>query len=337
MHRHIKEIAKNSCVWILALTFLLGPVKPVSAQPNAELPPVSPPPPTTPPVQAQPAPQQYSSGQLQQSGGPFNFRQFNSGAPQPMNGQPLPAQATPTQPMSAPPGSSFYPPLQNAPAAQFNMPAPTAPVAPVIAIPPSLSSDPYTRGKELIKQATGMIASGQLDAAIEPLQKSMDFRRVDPTPQFLLGLIYDSKGNLQAALNNYTQSIKKATSLGMDSSQLRINLANTLLKLNYVKEAEFDYKRAIEIDDKNDVAHLNYGRLLLFKGDNQAAFRELQRAHELMATDPNLPLYQALALKGLGNVEESRMQLQVFLERAKGINSDPRVINMAENLLSQMK
>jgi len=182
-----------------------------------------------------------------------------------------------------------------------------------------------------------MIAAGQLDSAIGLLQKSLEYRKVDPTPQFLLGLIYDQKGNSQAALSNYTLSVKKATSLGMDSSQLRINLANTLVKLNFLKEAEFDYKRAIEIDDKNEVAHLNYGRLLLFKGDSAGAFRELQRAHELMATDPNLPLYEALALRGLGNIEESRLQLQVFLDRAKGINCDPRVINMAEKLLSGMK
>jgi len=97
-----------------------------------------------------------------------------------------------------------------------------------------------------------------------------------------------------------------------------------------LKEAEFDYKRAIEIDDKNEVAHLNFGRLLLFKGDNPGAFRELQRAHELMATDPNLPLYEALALKGLGNVEESRLQLQVFLERAKGSTAIPELSTWRE-------
>lgn len=182
-----------------------------------------------------------------------------------------------------------------------------------------------------------MISGGELDAAIGLLQKSMEYRRVDPTPQFLLGLIYDQKGNSQAALTNYTLSVKKATALGMDSSQLRINLGNTLVKLNYMKEAEFDYRRAIEIDDNNDVAHLNLGRLLLFKGDSAGAFKELQRAHELMTTDPNLPLYEALALKGMGNAEESRLQLQEFLERAKGINSDPRVINMAEKLLAGMK
>lgn len=342
MHLHRKESARYFFAWVFASALLSGPVKPASAQSNAEMPPFSPQPPTMPPIQAQPVAQQYSPAQLQQSGSPFNFRQYNNGAQQSMYGQPvnappMPVQSVPSQQQPGQPGSAFYPPMQNAPAAQFNVPAPTAPVAPLSPIPPGISSDPYVRGKELIKQATGLIASGQLDSAIEPLQKCMDFRRVDPTPQFLLGLIYDSKGNLQAALNNYTQSIKKATSLGMDSSQLRINLANTLLKLNYVKEAEFDYRRALEIDDKNDVAHLNYGRLLLFKGDNQGAFRELQRAHELMATDPNLPLYEALALKGLGNVEESRLQLQVFLERAKGINSDPRVINMAENLLFEMK
>ena len=239
---------------------------------------------------------------------PFNFQQFN-------NSQNYPPPSNSNQPMFVrQPG--FAPQLE--------------PVSDDI-------RDPYIRGKLLIRQATQIISNGQLDQAITLLQKSMEYRRVDPTPQFLLGLIYDQKGSLQAALSNYSMSVKKATALGMDSSQLRINLGNTLFKLNYMKEAEFDYKRAIEIDDKNEIAHLNYGRLLLFKADYAGSFKELQRAHELMATDPYLPLYEALALKGLGNVEGSRQQLQVFLDRAKGINSDPKVINMAEKLLAGTK
>ncbi len=290
---------RKICTALAAAAILLAPA---SAQSTDELPPVSP----QPPIPAVPA--KLTPAQLQQSAAPFDFRNFNAGQE------------------NAPVQQQFYPSMQNAQPAPFTGDN----IAPT-------STDPYIQGKILIRQATDMIAVGQLDSAIGLLQKSLGYRKVDPTPQFLLGLIYDQKGDSQAALTNYTLSVKKATSLGMDSSQLRINLANTLVKLNYLKEAEFDYKRAIVIDDKNEVAHLNYGRLLLFRGDYSGAFRELQRAHELMATDPNLPLYEALALKGLGNIEESRLQLQVFLDRSKGISSDPRVINMAEKLLAGMK
>jgi tetratricopeptide (TPR) repeat protein len=274
---------------------------PTLAQDNSALPPLSP----QPPVSAQPAVlPQTLPGRSSPPALPFNFQQFNN-LQQNM-------QAPPQQQPQVP----VFQPFQNG--------APN-------------ELDPFIRGKMLIRQATDLISSGQLDPAIGLLQKSMEYRRVDPTPQFLLGLIYDQKGNPKLALTNYSASVKKATALGMDSSQLRINLGNTLVKLNFLKEAEFDYKRALEIDDKNEIAHLNYGRLLLFKGDYSGSFRELQRAHELMATDPNLPLYEALALKGMGNIAESRQQLQVFLDRAKGINSDPQVINMAENLLAGMK
>jgi len=258
-----------------------------------------------PPVSPSPA-QQVQPSRSQPSS-PFNFQQFNQ-----MQGFPQPVNAT---------QQKFVPQQVSQPQIMSD----------------NDIRDPFVRGKMMIRQATQMITNGQLDPAIDLLQKSMQLRKIDPTPQFLLGLIYDQKGNLQAALSNYTLSVKKATALGMDSSQLRINLGNTLLKLNFLKEAEFDYKRAIEIDDANEIAHLNYGRLLLFKADYAGSFKELQRAHELMATDLNLPLYEALALKGLGNVEESRQQLQVFLARAKGTNCDPRVINMAEKLLSSMQ
>jgi len=81
--------------------------------------------------------------------------------------------------------SPAYPPLQSAPAAPFAGAAPQ-PILPT-------STDPYIRGKLLIKQATDMISGGQLDSAIALLQKSMDYRKVDPTPQFLLGLITTRK------------------------------------------------------------------------------------------------------------------------------------------------
>lgn len=293
---------KDWKIFLLSFAFWLMPAgTAVLAQSNTVLPEISPIP-SQPPPAFQPPP----SGTPPAS--PFNFRQFND------------SQGMP------PPGNSIQPNF-------IPQPGLTPPLEPIS----DDIRDPYIRGKLLIRQATQLISNGQLDEAISLLQKSMDYRRVDPTPQFLLGLIYDQKGSLQAALSNYTLSVKKATALGMDSSQLRINLGNTLFKLNYMKEAEFDYKRAIEIDDKNEIAHLNYGRLLLFKADYAGSFKELQRAHELMATDPNLPLYEALALKGLGNVEGSRQQLQVFLDRAKGINSDPKVINMAEKLLAGTK
>lgn len=192
-------------------------------------------------------------------------------------------------------------------------------------------------GKALLQQAIDLVKNGQLDQAIPLFQRASTLRYVDPTAHFFLGLVYDQKGMPQLALENYSLSLKRANALGLDSAQLRINLGNTLCKLNFLKEAEFDYKRAIEIDDKNDVAHINFGRVLLFKGDNQGAFREFSRASELMATDLNLPLYQALALKGMGNRDECKNQLQIFLERSAGTRSDPRVINMAQNLLTELK
>jgi|GEM_PF-4965808 Flp pilus assembly protein TadD len=293
---------------------------PVFAQANTELPPISPQPPASQPPVSPPLPVSQEQLSPQQ---PNLY-------PPPANGSLPPQYSTPqARPQTAAPNPFNFQQFNNAP--NFS------PLPPQQIPAGANETDPYIRGKLLIRQATDLISGGQLDPAIGLLQKSMEYRKIDPTPQFLLGLINDQKGNTQLALTNYSAAVKKATSLGMDSSQLRINLGNTLVKLNYLKEAEFDYKRAIEIDDKNEIAHLNYGRLLLFKGDYSGAFRQLQRAHELMATDPNLPLYEALALKGMGNIEESRLQLQVFLDRAKGINSDPRVINMAQSLLAGMK
>ncbi len=109
-------------------------------------------------------------------------------SPQPSGPTPL----SPSQPQQSKAPSPFN--FQN-----FNSAPQNVPMQPPQPIPPT-STDPFVRGKILIRQATDMISVGQLDSAIGLLQKSLEYRKVDPTPQFLLGLIYDQKGAIYKRL-----------------------------------------------------------------------------------------------------------------------------------------
>lgn len=148
----------------------------------------------------------------------------------------------------------------------------------------------------------------------------------DPLVYFFLGTLADELGQLEKAVTLYARSLTLAKSQGLDSEELRINLGNTLLKLNYYKEAIFDYKRAIEINDRNQVAHLNLCKVLLLKGDYAEALNELNRLTELGLQEPSLPLLRALALKNLGQIKEGKREAAQYLEINSGSHPELKKI-----------
>jgi len=141
-------------------------------------------------------------------------------------------------------------------------------------------------------------------------QKYVKLKPEDPRGYFWLGMALDELGDLKGALSAYTDSLEQGKKLGMDSEELRVNLGNTLMKLNYLKEATFDYKRALEINPKNAIAHMNLGRALIESNEYQAAYLQFKAVSDLGVTSPELSYFKAQALKGMGKKEEARRQLQ---------------------------
>jgi len=99
----------------------------------------------------------------------------------------------------------------------------------------------------------------------------------------------------------------------MDSAELRIDLGNTLCKLNYFKEAIFDYKRALVVDPTLGIAHICLARAYVETRDWQAATRELDfcAAHSISA--PELTYLRALALSAQGAKDEALQQIEMFI------------------------
>jgi tetratricopeptide (TPR) repeat protein len=180
--------------------------------------------------------------------------------------------------------------------------------------------------EHLIADGRAWLAQKRFDEARTCFEKYAQKFGTDPLSYFLLGTLADESGDFIKAVPLYAKGLAIAKSRSLDSEELRINLGNSLLKLNYYDEAIFDYKRAIEINDKSQLAHLNLSKALLLKGRYNEALIELNRCTELGLEDPNLPLLRALALKNSGSAQEGKKEAMRFLDRYDGNNPELKKI-----------
>ncbi len=174
--------------------------------------------------------------------------------------------------------------------------------------------------------------------AITPLDKAAELRPGNLSVFFYRGLAYDESGDPERAVKEYAESLNLAKSIGMDSAELRINLGNSLMKLDYLKEAAYDYQRALEIDPRNGAAHLGLGRALLRTGKYEEALKNFRRCDELGYSNSSLPFVKALALNGLGRKDEAREELDTLIKSSSSATKvEARLIKMAEDLKNDLK
>lgn len=166
----------------------------------------------------------------------------------------------------------------------------------------------------LLASGRQMLADGQLPAAVAMLREYMRLKPGDPDGPFWLGLALEQSGESAQALTAYNRALELAGKTGMDSGELRVNLANTLAKLNRLDDAIANYRRALVIDSKMARAHFNLGRALLARGDGQGALDSLNRSYELGLIDPALPYFRGLAFRALGKPEDAKAQLENYLK-----------------------
>src|SRR5262249_33649193 len=133
----------------------------------------------------------------------------------------------------------------------------------------------YASYEHLIVDGRAWLSQKRFDEARTCFEKYAQRFGNDPLSYFLLGTLADESGDFVKAVPLYAKSLAVAKSRVLDSEELRINLGNSLLKLNYYDEAIFDYKRAIEINDKSQLAHLNLSKAFLLKGRYSEALSEL--------------------------------------------------------------
>lgn len=188
-----------------------------------------------------------------------------------------------------------------------------------------------------LARARQLIKRGQSATALPLLREYTRARPNDPDGHFWLGLVLDESGEAQQAIWAYSKSLDLANRDGMDSAELRLNIGNTLMKLNHPVDATFNYRRAIEIDSKLAAAHLNLGRALLEKGEAAEALNELTRSYELGLNATVLPYYKALAFRALGKPDDARSQLDLFLKTLPETPGFQEVRGKATQLLKELR
>jgi len=187
-----------------------------------------------------------------------------------------------------------------------------------------------------VYSARQMISSGNPTFAIESLDKAVKLRPRNLSVYFYRGLAYDESGDPSRAVKDYLESLDRAKTVGMDSAELRMNLGNSYMKLNFFKDAIVEYKKAIVIDPSNGAAHLQLGRVQLTNGDYSDALKSMRKAESLGYNDPGLPYLKALALAALGEKQEALGELEPLLHEDASQRS-PQLSKLAEDLKKDLK
>ena len=169
------------------------------------------------------------------------------------------------------------------------------------------------RYRQLLESARRLIGEGRPQNALPVLAEAAAINSRDPEVHFWRGLALDKLSDYKDAVKSYAHCLTLAKTAGMDSSELRINLGNTLVKLNYLNEALFDYQRAIEITPTSGLPHLYLGRLYLIKTDYNLALDEFRKCESLNYHDTYLPFFKSLAYTGLKRYGDAQEELRPLL------------------------
>ena len=187
-----------------------------------------------------------------------------------------------------------------------------------------------------VGSARQLISAGNPAFAVESLDKAVKLRPRNLSVYFYRGLAYDEAGDPARAVKDYMESLERAKTVGMDSAELRTNLGNSYMKLNFIPDAIVEYQKAIEIDPSSAAAHLQLGRAQLMKGEYDDALKNFRKADSLGYSDPSLPYLKALSLGALGKKQEALAELAPLLSADAGERS-PQLHNLAQDLAKELK
>lgn len=193
---------------------------------------------------------------------------------------------------------------------------------------------PGERSREVeahLKLGLSALVVGDLPAAARHLRAARRLDPGDPRVPCALGELYRREGRYEKAI----AALKEALRLKPGYGEALVNLGTVYLNMGRLPEAERCFRRALEdeqyptpqaawtnlglvrelrgdlqgaeeallralrLDPKFSVAHLNLGRVYLRKGDRERARLHLQEAARLPAPDPGIRQEALRLLEGL--------------------------------------
>lgn len=191
-------------------------------------------------------------------------------------------------------------------------PAPAA--APPSSMPPPTTAPPANVWG-LLNQARAHIQQAQPQQALALTEQFIQFRPLEPEGYFWQGVAWDNMMRTQQAVMCYEKGIQQVLRAGMDSAELRMNIANDLLKLGRIDDAIAQYRRAAQIDPGLPLVHLNLGRALIEKGDIDEALECFQRCEDLHFKPSQLAYYRAKAMIRAGRIADAKTQVLSSLSK----------------------
>lgn len=180
-----------------------------------------------------------------------------------------------------------------------------------------------------------MLVSKKPKFALSAFKEARVIKPTDPEIHFWIGLALDDLNEPKRAFKSYVTSLNKASKRGWDSAELRMNLGNTLTKLGYMKDAIFDYKRAIEINPTSAIPHLYLGRAYLIKEDYNLALDEFRRCEDLGLHNNYIPFFKSLSLLGLKKTEGAQNELNPLLT-SYAKTKNPKLYKLAQALKASL-
>jgi Tfp pilus assembly protein PilF len=147
----------------------------------------------------------------------------------------------------------------------------------------------------------GLTLLAKYAEAVAPLEEAV---RMDPTQAERLNTLAQTYERLGRAPGPTEKLYREALRIQPALSDVRLNLGRFLESSNRIDEAIVEYKRAIEEEAWNDIAHYNLGTAYLRKGDLNLAEKYLKQAIKLD------PFYGgAMSNLGLLYLQQNRLDL----------------------------
>lgn len=172
-----------------------------------------------------------------------------------------------------------------------------------------------------VMQGRQLLINNDYVKALSAFRAAQKLQPIDARPYFWIGYCLERTNDLNGAVKAYADCLDAAKLHAMDSAELRIDLGNTLCRLNYFKEAVYDYRRALAIDPSLTVAHLCLARVYIETKDYNGALQELDFCISHSFPAPEIGFLKALALQGTGSRVEALAQLRSFIAEQKSLQN----------------
>jgi len=166
--------------------------------------------------------------------------------------------------------------------------------------------------------------AGRYDEALRDFFQFKEKRPNNLALHFWLGATLTALRQQEKGTAEYINCLKLAASIGMDSPEMRNNLASNLLRSGFLKEPLFDYQRAIFIDPRSAPPYLGLAKCLIETGNFDDALVALNKYREAGGLDLNALLLHGLAMAGKEKLEPAKEDLTNFINIARnGGNRGP--------------